>query len=140
MLIWLGRAATSAWCIAYQNIYREQNTMMQGIWHDMLVCFPHLKIKVNQVTISKEAYMNLVPIRVWSFSKLTMKCLGLFTTSPYVAIGGGYSPWLKAVSFMGNGLLLKQDVDAIHNLIYWAFSIFPAPPLTRKGKTNKKEK
>jgi len=41
---------------------------------------------------------------------------------------------------MGNGLLLKQDVDAIHNLIYLAFIIFPALPLTRKGKTNKKEK
>lgn len=41
---------------------------------------------------------------------------------------------------MGNGLLLKQDVDAIHNLIYSALSFFffPAPPLKRKGKTNKK--
>ena len=38
----------------------------------------------------QRAYMNLVPIAAWSFSKVVMKSLGLVVTSSYFARGAGY--------------------------------------------------
>lgn len=56
--------------------------------------------------------MNLVPIEAWSFSKVDMNSLGLAATSSNLARGAGYGMKLEVVSFMGNGLLLAQEVDA----------------------------
>lgn len=61
----------------------------------------------------QEAYMNLVDIAAWSFSKVAMKSLGQTTISSYFARGGGYDWWPEAGSFFGTGLCLAQEVDAM---------------------------